>query len=85
MTICGLAADVTDRDAMAAAVAATVERFGGLDVVVANAGIAAPSATVRAMRPRQFERVLEVNLLGVWRTVRAGLPAVVAAPAATSS
>src|SRR4051794_10481186 len=41
----GLAADVTDRGAMQRAVATTVERFGGLDVVVANAGIAARGAT----------------------------------------
>ena len=74
----GLAADVTDYDAMAAAVATTVERFGGLDVVVANAGIAARVTTARASDPDQFERILEVNLLGVWRTVRAALPHVIA-------
>ncbi len=74
----GLAADVTDYDAMAAAVATTVERFGRLDVVVANAGIAARVTTARASDPEQFERILEVNLLGVWRTVRAALPHVIA-------
>ena len=47
----GLAADVTDYDAMAAAVATTVERFGLLDVVVANAGIAARVTTARAATP----------------------------------
>ena len=70
----GMAADVTDRAAMDEAVALAVERFGGLDVIVANAGIASRCATVLAAEPEQFERVIEVDLLGVWRSVRAALP-----------
>jgi len=70
----GIAADVTDADAMQEAVATAVERFGGLDVIVANAGIASHGATTLAAEPDQFERVIEVNLLGVWRSVRAALP-----------
>jgi NAD(P)-dependent dehydrogenase (short-subunit alcohol dehydrogenase family) len=73
----GLAADVTDRDAIAAAVGRAVERFGALDIAVANAGIAPAAATLRAMDPDVVERVIDVNLLGVWRTVRAALPHVV--------
>jgi NAD(P)-dependent dehydrogenase (short-subunit alcohol dehydrogenase family) len=73
----GLAADVTDRSAMQRAVATTVERFGGLDVVVANAGIASRVATFRATSSESFERVLEVNLMGVYRTVDAALPEIV--------
>jgi NAD(P)-dependent dehydrogenase (short-subunit alcohol dehydrogenase family) len=73
----GLAADVTDRAAMQRAVAATAERFGGLDVVVANAGIASRPATFRAVSPESFERVLDVNLMGVYRTVDAALPEIV--------
>ena len=73
----GLAADVTDVPSIEAATAATVERFGGLDVVVANAGIGPPTATNRVVDPAAYERVIEVNLLGVWRTVRAALPQVV--------
>jgi len=73
----GLAADVTDRGAMQRAVATAVERFGGLDVVVANAGIASRVASFRAMSSENFERVLEVNLMGVYRTVEAALPEVV--------
>src|SRR6059058_2371164 len=46
----------------------------GLDVIVANAGIASHGATALAAQEEQFERVIEVNLLGVWRSVRAGLP-----------
>lgn len=73
----GIAADVTDRGAMQAAVAKAVERFGGLDVVVANAGIASRGATTRAMSGEAFERVLDVNLNGVHRTVIAALPEIV--------
>jgi NAD(P)-dependent dehydrogenase (short-subunit alcohol dehydrogenase family) len=73
----GIAADVTDRGAMQRAVATTVERFGGLDVVIANAGIAARAATFRAASGEAFERVLDVNLMGVYRTVDAALPEIV--------
>ncbi len=73
----GLAADVTDRGALQRAVAATVERFGGLDVVVANAGIVSRVASFRAMSSENFERVIDVNLMGVCRTVEAALPEIV--------
>ncbi len=66
-------ADVTDQAALERAVAGTVERLGGIDVVVANAGIEAVG-TVETIDPALFERIIEVNLLGVWRTVRAALP-----------
>ncbi len=73
----GIAADVTDTGAMRAAVAETVERFGGLDLAMANAGLAPPSiATIRSVPAEEWERVIEVNLLGVWHTVRAALPQV---------
>ncbi|MEA2331169.1 MAG: hypothetical protein QOH58_1307 [Thermoleophilaceae bacterium] len=68
--------DVTDWDAVERAVEGAVERFGGIDVVMANAGIAAAGMT-RSMDPRAFERTLEVNLMGVWRTVRSALPHVI--------
>ncbi len=74
----GLAGDVTDQNAMMATVATIVETFGGLDVAVANAGIAQKSfSSVRAISGEEWERVLEVDLLGVWRTVRAALPQIV--------
>ena len=69
-------ADVTDTEALERAVAGAVERFGGLDVVMANAGIA-PAGMVRSMDPAAFERTIEINLLGAWRTVRAALPHVI--------
>jgi len=73
----GIAGDVTDRGAMQRAVATTVERFDAVDVVVANAGIASRVATFRAASPESFERVLDVNLMGVYRTVDAALPEIV--------
>jgi NAD(P)-dependent dehydrogenase (short-subunit alcohol dehydrogenase family) len=74
----GIAADVTDRAAIDAAVAAAVDRFGGIDIVIANAGIAPTPAPVRLMPSHEFERVIEVNLLGVYRTIHAGLDQIVA-------
>ena len=73
----GLLADVTDRSAVQRMVATTVERFGGLDVVVANAGIASRVTTFQAMATENFERVIDVNLMGVYRTVEASLPEIV--------
>jgi NAD(P)-dependent dehydrogenase (short-subunit alcohol dehydrogenase family) len=69
-------ADVTDSAALQEAVLAVRDRFGGIDVVVANAGIGA-GGLIRSVDPAAFERVLEVNLLGTWRTVRACLPSVI--------
>jgi NAD(P)-dependent dehydrogenase (short-subunit alcohol dehydrogenase family) len=69
-------ADVTDWDALERAVEGTVERFGAIDVVMANAGVGA-GGTVEASDPRAFERLVEINLLGTWRTVRTALPHVI--------
>jgi NAD(P)-dependent dehydrogenase (short-subunit alcohol dehydrogenase family) len=65
--------DVTDWDALERTFHEVAAHFGAIDVVVANAGIAA-TGFVRSMDPKAFERVIEVNLLGVWRTVRTALP-----------
>src|SRR3954451_13062081 len=69
--------DVTDRDAVEAAVAGAVERFGGIDVVVANAGVAT-GGPLAVIAPDDFRRLIAGHLLGVWRTVRAALPHVTA-------
>src|SRR5690348_14831246 len=66
-------ADVTDLDSLRNAVEATVDRTGGIDVVIANAGIGA-AGPIRLMPPEVFERVIDVNLLGVYRTFHATLP-----------
>jgi NAD(P)-dependent dehydrogenase (short-subunit alcohol dehydrogenase family) len=65
-------ADVTDLGALEAAVAGTVERFGGVDVVMANAGIAS-FGTVATTDPAAFARTIDVNLTGAFLTVRAAL------------
>ena len=69
-------ADVRDLPAMQAAAAKAVERFGGIDVVVANAGISSYGSVLQ-VDPEALKRVLDVNLLGVFHTVRATLPAVI--------
>ena len=66
-------ADVTDQQQVEAAVEATVARFGGIDAVVANAGIA-NVGTVRTASTAEFARTVEVNLIGVYRTVAAAVP-----------
>jgi len=73
----GISADVRDRGALQRAVATAVERFGGLDIVVANAGIASRVATFTAMSTETFEQVLDVDLMGVYRTVDAALPQII--------
>lgn len=72
-----IAADVTDEKAVSLAVEAAVTEFGGIDIVVANAGIAQPIRPVSVVDPRAFDRVLDVNLHGVVYTVRQALPHVV--------
>ena len=62
--------DVRDREQVEAAVEAAVEELQGLDVVVANAGVAAQLPLVGG-DPEVFERTIEVNLLGVYYTLRA--------------
>ena len=69
-------ADVTDYDAIVAAVEGTVARFGSIDVAIANAGLQF-LGRMATMPREQFERTIEVNLLGVWRTDRAVLPEIV--------
>jgi NAD(P)-dependent dehydrogenase (short-subunit alcohol dehydrogenase family) len=67
-------ADVTDSEALRRAVAATVAGLGGIDVVIANAGVAA-NGTVAVTPVEALVRVIDVNLSGVVRTAHATLPA----------
>lgn len=71
---------MTDRPRLDAIAQEVLAWTGSIDVCWANAGIAAePPATIATIDEAVFERVVEVDLLGVWRTVRACLPAVTAA------
>jgi NAD(P)-dependent dehydrogenase (short-subunit alcohol dehydrogenase family) len=66
-------ADVRDSSALTTAVDALADRLGGLDVAVANAGIAT-GGPLRLLANETVEDTVDVNLLGVWRTVRAAAP-----------
>jgi NAD(P)-dependent dehydrogenase (short-subunit alcohol dehydrogenase family) len=69
-------ADVRDLAAMQAAADKAVQKFGGIDVLVANAGIGSYGSMLQ-VDPEAVKRVLDVNLLGVFHTVRATLPSVI--------
>jgi NAD(P)-dependent dehydrogenase (short-subunit alcohol dehydrogenase family) len=69
----GIDCDIGDDDAVAAAVRAAADAFGGLDTVVAAAGIAPPSRT-HDLSPAQWDSVIRVNLTGVFYTLRHTLP-----------
>ena len=71
----GCVADVRDRASLDEAVAQTVDRFGRLDVVIANAGLLAKAATLRNTPIADIEATLAVNVTGVANTVAAGLDA----------
>ncbi len=70
-------ADVTDLEAMKDVVARVSEQLGPISIVVANAGIAPPTEPMHVIDNETFERVVEVDLMGVWRTVRPALPQVI--------
>jgi NAD(P)-dependent dehydrogenase (short-subunit alcohol dehydrogenase family) len=65
--------DVSNREHVTQAIDAAAEALGGLDVVVANAGIAT-GGPLRSQDIRSWERVIEINLIGVMYTDRAALP-----------
>src|SRR2546426_4905197 len=73
-----LQADVGEREAVEPMVAQAVEFLGGLDVAVANSGVAARVATVAKTDPAEWHRVLATDLDGAFWTARAAIPHVVA-------
>jgi NADP-dependent 3-hydroxy acid dehydrogenase YdfG len=74
----GLACDVRDRMALGAATDAVVERFGRLDVVIANAGVGAYGSFLE-LDPEDLEAMIDVNLKGTLYTAAATLPHLIAA------
>ncbi|ORB28306.1 mycofactocin-coupled SDR family oxidoreductase [Mycolicibacterium parafortuitum] len=66
--------DVRDYDALKAAVDAGVEEFGRLDIIVANAGIGNGGQTLDKTSEEDWNAMIDVNLSGVWKTVKAGVP-----------
>lgn len=71
----GQVTTVRSMESLSAAMEAAATHFGGIDVVIAGAGIGVPSA-METMDPREFDRAIDINLNGVWRAFRAALPQV---------
>ncbi len=76
--VIGLGCDVRDPDACADAVAATLERLGGLDILINNAGLGI-FKSIREMTVDEWERQIRTNLDGVFYMTKAALPSLVAA------
>jgi SDR family mycofactocin-dependent oxidoreductase len=79
-TAVGLTADVRDQGAIDAAVAEVLARFGRLDAVVAGAGAIVGGRPLWETDDDEWRTMLEVNLTGTWRTIRAAVPALLARP-----
>ncbi|WP_305094938.1 mycofactocin-coupled SDR family oxidoreductase [Prescottella sp. R16] len=72
-------ADTRDLDALQKAVDAGVERFGRLDIVVANAGISASPKLSWDLSADEFREMLDINVTGVWQTTKVAIPHMLAA------
>ncbi|WP_036510083.1 MULTISPECIES: SDR family NAD(P)-dependent oxidoreductase [Nocardia] len=68
-----VACDVTDAESVDTALAATISAFGGIDIVVANAGVLALSP-IESTPDARWQRCLDVNLTGVFHVTRAAIP-----------
>ena len=66
--------DVRDFAALAAAVDSGVEQLGRLDIIVANAGIGTTGVKLHKMDDELWQEMIDINLSGVWKTVKAGVP-----------
>jgi (+)-trans-carveol dehydrogenase len=70
--------DVRDYDALKAAVDTGVEQLGRLDIIVANAGIGNGGETLDKTSEEDWTEMIDINLSGVWKTVKAGVPHILA-------
>lgn len=82
-TALAVACDVSDYDQVAAAVGAGVDRFGGLDVLIGNAGVIEPISHLAEADPAEWGRVIDINLKGVFHGMRAAVPVMRAAGGGT--
>ena len=71
--------DTRDFTDLQGAVDAARTRFGGIDVVIANAGTIGGNALAHEISENDWQTTLDINLLGVWLTVKAALPGMIAA------
>ncbi|MEV1064009.1 mycofactocin-coupled SDR family oxidoreductase [Streptomyces sp. NPDC050263] len=71
-------ADVRDLQALDAAVAEGVERFGRLDIVCANAGLGSEGKRMHEMDEKTWRDMIDVNLTGVWLTAKVSIPHIIA-------
>jgi NAD(P)-dependent dehydrogenase (short-subunit alcohol dehydrogenase family) len=71
-----IAADVTVDGDIEAAVELAIDRFGGLDLAVNNAGVQGPARPLVKQTADDYHWIIDVNLNGVWRAMRAELPAI---------
>ena len=74
--VIGIASDVSDFDAQKNAVAKTLEAFGRLDVLIANAGVG-HFATITEMTPAQWHETIDTNLTGVFYSLKAAVDALI--------
>ena len=64
--VAGSISDAADEAGMVAAVAATLDRFGGLDILIANAGTEGVLKPIEALSVEEFEDTMRTNVTGVW-------------------
>lgn len=69
-----LLADVSDFEQVQSVVALAVEGFGGLDVLISNAGVLSPNGRIHNLTTEDWERAFRVNLLGAVNAIRAAVP-----------
>lgn len=69
-TVADFVADAGDEAATAASVAATVEAFGGIDILIANAGTEGRCAPIESLTVDDFETVFRTNVIGVWLSMK---------------
>ena len=74
----GWSIDVRDLDGLQQVMREVAEQFGAIDVVVAGAGVLGTLETIDVTRAADWDRVIDINLNGAWRTLKAAAPHIAA-------